>query len=181
VTVERLDLAPPAAGRARRPSPPAVVFQPVGAAGFDALEGLPEDPGNENSAAARDAIDGDPATAWQTQYYFGSPVFGTLKKGSGLILDMGHQVRIVTVTVTFGPARGADVSVEVGNHDALAAATLSTFRTVAKADDIGGTYTFTAASPAQGRYVLIWFTKLPPAGFGRFAAEIFNIVVRGPG
>ncbi len=182
VTVERLDLAPPADGRtARRPSPPAIVFQPVGAAGFDPLEGLPENPGNENSAAARDAIDRDPAAAWQTQYYLGSSVFGGLKKGSGLILDMGHQVRIGSVTVTFGPARGAGVSVEVGNHDALAAATLSTFRTVAKADDVGGTYTFTAARPAPGRYVLIWFTKLPPAGFGRFAAEIFNIVVRGPG
>jgi hypothetical protein len=27
--------------------------------------------------------------------------------------------------------------------------------------------------------VLIWFTKLPPAGSGQFAAEIFSIVVRG--
>jgi hypothetical protein len=27
--------------------------------------------------------------------------------------------------------------------------------------------------------VLIWFTKLPSAGSGRFAAKIFNVVVRG--
>ena len=47
VTVERPDLAPPAAGRS------AVVLQPVGAAGFDALDGLPGGPGNENSAAER--------------------------------------------------------------------------------------------------------------------------------
>jgi hypothetical protein len=27
--------------------------------------------------------------------------------------------------------------------------------------------------------VLIWFTKLPPEGPGRFAAEIFDIQIRG--
>jgi hypothetical protein len=27
--------------------------------------------------------------------------------------------------------------------------------------------------------VLIWFTKLPPAGRDKFQAQIFNIVVRG--
>jgi hypothetical protein len=31
----------------------------------------------------------------------------------------------------------------------------------------------------RGRYVLIWFTKLPPAGAGRFQVQIFNITVRG--
>ena len=130
---------------------------------------------------APNAIDGNPATYWQSQYYLGSPVFGGLKQGTGLILDMGRPVAIGSVTVTFGPARGADVSIEVGNHDALTPATLSTFRTVARAGDIGGTYTFTARHPARGRYLLVWFTKLPPAGSGRFAAKIFNIVVRGPG
>jgi putative peptide zinc metalloprotease protein len=162
------------------PSPLGVVLEPVGAAGFD-VEGLPADPGNENSALAPNAIDGNPVTYWASQYYLGSPVFGGLKQGTGLILDMGRPVAIGSVTVTFGPARGADVSIEVGNHDALTTATLSTFRTVARADDIGGTYTFTARHPARGRYLLVWFTKLPPAGSGRFAAKIFNIVVRGPG
>jgi putative peptide zinc metalloprotease protein len=180
VTVQRPGPGPSPAGRAsRRPRRPGAVLEPVRAAGFDALEGLRRDPGNENSAIAKYAIDGNPSTAWQTQYYLGSPVFGGLKKGSGLILDMGQQVTISSVTVTFGPRRGADVSIEAGNDDTLAAATLSTFRTVAKADGIGGRYTFRAARPAKGRYVLIWFTKLPPAGSGRFGAEIFNVIVRG--
>jgi len=29
------------------------------------------------------AIDGNPHTAWQTQFYKGNPVFGGLKKGPG--------------------------------------------------------------------------------------------------
>jgi putative peptide zinc metalloprotease protein len=165
--------------RTARSGHPAAVLDPVSAAGFDALESPQEDPSDENSANAKYAIDGNPATAWSTQYYMGNPVFGGLKTGTGLIIDMGKQIRISSVTVTFGSSPGADVSIEVGNDDTRAAATLSTFTTVATADGVGGTYTFQADRAAMGRYVLIWFTKLPPLGSGRFAAEIFNVVVRG--
>jgi putative peptidoglycan lipid II flippase len=132
----------------------------------------------ENDSLAGYAIDENPATAWQTYYYLGNPVFGGLKTGSGLILDMGRQARLSSVTVTFGPTPGADVSIEVGN-DTFAASAPSTFTTVAMAQDVGGTYTFECSGTARGRYVLIWLTKLPPADSGQFHAEIFNIVVRG--
>jgi len=177
-------LPPPAPHRPVRPAPAvpaAVVLTPVSAHGFDALTRPGSDPGDENDNLASYAIDGDPATAWQTQYYYGNPVFGGLKKGTGLILDMGRQVRLRSVTVTFGPTPGADVSIDVGNDNSLAASTLSTFTTVARAQDVGGRYTFKCTSRDRGRYVLIWFTKLPPAGSGKFGAEIFNIVVRGSG
>ena len=157
----------------------AVVLHPVSAAGFDPLESRRADPGDENSTIARFAIDKNPATAWSTQYYLGNPVFGGLKRGSGLILNMGRQVRISSVTVAFGSKRGADVAIEVGNDDARRPASLSTFTIVARADGLGGTHTFRAARQVKGRYLLIWFTKLPPLGKGRFAAEIFNVVVRG--
>jgi len=194
LTSERSDPAPSAPARPTampttmptgRPAtmptgrPPAVVLAPVRAAGFDVLESPEQDPGNEESATAPQAIDGNPATAWHTQYYLDNPVFGGLKKGSGLILDMGRPVGISSVTVTFGPVPGADVSIEVGNRDTLTAATLATFRTVARAGDVGGTHTFNAVRLVKGRYVLIWFTKLPPAGAGQFVAEIFSVVVRG--
>jgi putative peptide zinc metalloprotease protein len=169
---------PPMALRSR---PAAAVLMPVSAHGFDALTSPGSDPGDENDDLAGYAIDGNPSTAWQTQHYFGNPVFGDLKTGAGLILDMGRPIRLRSVTVTFGSAPGADVSIEVGNHNTRATATLSTFTTVARARDIGGTYTFTYTGPARGRYVLIWFTKLPPAGSGGFQARIFNIVVRGWG
>jgi len=110
--------------------------------------------------------------------------FGTLealgrKKGSGLILDMGRRVSVSSVMIKFGRQRGADVSIEVGNHDAPVAARLSTFRTVGRADGIGGTHTITVTCPVRGRYVLVRFTKLPSAGAGRFAAGTFTIVIRG--
>jgi len=166
---------------ARPAGPPAVVLTPVSAHGFDALARPGADPYDENDGQARYAIDGSMATAWRTQTYFGGPFFGGLKAGTGLILDMGRQVRLSSVTITFGPARGADVAIKIGDDDTLRSSALAAFTTVAAADDVGGTRTFTTASPATGRYVLIWFTKLPPAGSGRYAAQIFNIAIRGTG
>ncbi len=122
----------------------------------------------------------EPVAAWQTRHYPGSTLPGGLKKGSGLILDMGRPVSVSSIMITSGRQRGADVSIEVGNYDAPPAVTLSAFRAVGSADGIGGTYTIKVARPVRGRYVLIWFTKLPSAGAGRFAAGTFNIVVRGP-
>jgi putative peptide zinc metalloprotease protein len=170
--------ARPAPRRTARRRPRAVVLIPVSAHGFDPL-GIAADPDDENDAEARYAIDGSPATAWQSQYYLGDPVFGRLKAGSGLILDLGQEARLGSVTVTLGPAPGADVAIEAGGDDTLAPATLSSFTPVAAADGIGGRHTFRAARPARGRYVLIWFTRLPPVGPDRYQAEIFNIVVRG--
>jgi len=173
--------ASPRRASPRQASPPvrkAVTLTPVSAHGFDVLD-IPGDPRDENGDLARYAIDKDPATSWQSQYYLGNPVFGGLKEGSGLILDMGGPVRLKSVTITFGSAPDADVAIKVGNDDTLAAATLPTFTTVAAADGIGGVHTFRSAKSLRGRYVLIWFTKLPPVGPGKFQAQIFTVVVRG--
>ena len=155
---------------------------PVSAHGFDALNGPAQDPGNENDAQAHFAIDTSRSTFWNTQFYLGNPVFGGYKTGSGLILDMGKAVRLSSVDVTFGSIPGADVSIMLGNSNVRAKSTLSSFTTVASATDVGGSHTFTVTSKATGRYVLIWFTKLPPKSAGstsKFEAQIYNIIVRG--
>jgi hypothetical protein len=140
---------------------------------------------NEKSADAGLAIDKNLKTAWQTQYYLGNPVFGGLKKGAGLLLDMGRVVRLRSVKVMFGPTSGADVAIEIGNDVSAGQRTDAGFTTVASADDLpGGSHTFASSSAATGRYVLIWFTRLPPEAGGpasNYQAEIFNIIVRGSG
>jgi hypothetical protein len=35
------------------------------------------------------------------------------------------------------------------------------------------------AQPAHGRYLLIWFTVLPPDSFGTFQASVYNVRVEG--
>jgi hypothetical protein len=157
------------------------VLTPVGAQGYDAL-GLASDPGNEDNAGAKFAIDGSPSTAWHTQFYLDSPLLGGLKKGTGLLLDMGKQVSLSSVQVTFGPTAGATVAIEVGNSNAISPAGLASFTKVAKRRHLdGGTQMFQASSTAKGHYVLIWFTRLPPNNAGQFQGFVYNVVVRGSG
>jgi len=170
-------------GGSASPAPTVTTLKPVSAGGFDAL-GLASDPGNENNDQAPAAIDNNSQTAWHTQFYLTYAAFGNLKKGTGLILDMGKPVSLSTVQVTFGPTAGATVAIKVGNSNSVSPAGLSSFHTVAKRRDVGaGTQTFKTKNSPTGRYVLIWFTKLPPkpGSSNTFEAFIYNIAVRGTG
>ena len=123
------------------------------------------------------ALDGNAAKPWHTDWY-ATPQFGNLQPGTGLMLDMGKPVRLTDMKLALGPAAGADVSIKVGNSSTPSAP--SDFTTVAQAADIGGTHTFHVTSHASGRYVLIWFTKLPPGGpAGQFEAQVSDIVLHG--
>lgn len=172
---------PQARGHGKSPGPStaaSVALTPVSAHGFDPLS---NDPGNEDDAGAKYAIDGNPSTSWDTQYYVGNPVFGGLKTGTGLILDMGRQVRLSQVQVQFGSICCATVHIEIGNDNTRSAATLSTFTPVASSSKASGETTFPVTSSAKGRYVLIWFTSLPPmAGdSSKFMTQVYNVSVRG--
>ena len=66
----------------------------------------------------------------------------------------------------------------------VAPAGLASFTRVDKQKDVGpGTQTFQTKKSPKGRYVLIWFTKLPPkpSSSNTFEAFIYNIVIRGTG
>ena len=79
---------------------------------------------------------------------------------------------------------GANVAIMVGNNNAISPSGLASFTQVAKIKHLsGGTQTFQTSSTAKGRYVLIWFTKLPPqpGSTSVFQAFIYNVVVRGSG
>jgi len=170
-------------GNSASPAAAVTTLKPVSAGGFDAL-GLASDPGNEDNAQAPAAIDSNPQTAWHTQFYLNYADFGHLKKGTGLILDMGKPVSLRSVQITFGPTAGANVAIKVGNSNSVSPAGLQSFHNVAKQRNVGaGTQTFSTKSSPTGRYVLIWFTKLPPqpGSSSTFEAFIYNVVIRGTG
>jgi hypothetical protein len=156
----------------------ATVLKPVGANSFDALGG---DGGNEDGSAAQYVIENKPGQFWHTDYYLNHPVFGNLKKGTGLILDMGRVVRLSQVVVRFGASCCAHVEIEIGNDDNPVPSALTAFTEVSSSDHAAGTTTFDVTSDTTGRYVLIWITYLPPlAGYGdRFQAQVYNVVVHG--
>jgi hypothetical protein len=163
-------------------SPPSVaasgLLKPNSANSFDAYG---NDGGNEDDADAKYAIAGIPGKYWHTSYYLNYPALGNLKPGTGLILDMGRQVRLSQVVVQFGSTCCAHVQLEIGNDNTPAPATLSTFTPVQSTTSAANTTTFNVTSKTPGRYVLIWITYLPPlaGAAGEFEAQIYNVVVHG--
>jgi serine/threonine protein kinase len=155
------------------------LLKPVGATSFNPI-GRP--PGsNEDSGETGNAIDGSASTFWHTSYYVGNPVFGGLKKGTGLLLDMGRPVRLSQVVVQFGTSCCAHVQIEIGNNNDPVASALSTFTVLQSSDAGQGNTTFNVTKNTTGRYVLIWLTYVPPltGSSNQFQAQIYNVVVHG--
>ena len=145
-------------------------LKPVRAMSFD-----PYSTGQgENAQLAPLAIDANPATAWHTDWY-ASARFGSLKPGTGLLLDMGRRVTITGARLTLGSAPGADLQLRVGD----VAASLTDLPAVARATDAGGRVHLRLIKPAHGRYVLIWFTKLPPDTSGTFQVSVYKVRLDG--
>ena len=92
---------------------------------------------------------------------------------------MGKPVRLSSVTIKFGASPGANVQLKVGDSDARSQTNLESMTTVASAGGIGGTYTFHATSKTAGEFLVIWFTKMPPAASGKYMAQVFSIIVHG--
>ena len=144
-----------------------VVLKPVSATAVD------------NSGEAAAAIDGSTTTDWHSQFYIGNPVFGGLKKGTGLLLDMGTQVKLSQLEVQFGSTCCTSVQIGIGNSDSPASQ--SGFTTVASSAKAVAATKFNVSGSAKGRYVLLWFSSLPPlsGNSNEYEAQVYNVVVRG--
>jgi hypothetical protein len=182
----------PTAGSSTQPpnstsaSAAGTVLTPVSDSTFN-IYGKP--PGNtENQSTATLAVDGSTSTAWTTSYYFDHPNFGGLKSGTGLLLDMGKEVRLSQVEVLFGAQGATTAQVYLGNSAAMSPSALTGFTLVSPAASATGDHKFAVSSQATGRYVLIWLTSLPqetkpptglPPGHTYFVGQVYNVVVRG--
>ena len=149
----------------------AAVLQPVSGQSFNILGTGEEDPQD-----AQNPITGG-SPAWETQHYT-SAAFGGLKSGTGYLVDMGKAVKLSQVTVQFGPQCCATAAVYLGNSAAKSKSALSDFTLVAPAASVSGQHIYTISNSATGRYVLIWFTSLPPMD-GQFQGVISHVTVRG--
>ena len=118
------------------------------------------------------ALTGRAATPWHSSWYT-TPRFGNLQSGTGLILDMGRKVTVTSAGIALGYGPGANVELRIGN-----ARTLSRLRRVAGATGAGGVIQL-HPSRTRGRYVLVWFTKLPPDHAGTFQASVYRVMLHG--
>ena len=148
---------------------PAVALTPVSAAAFG--------PGGigtgDDSPQAPLAIDGNDSTAWQTDWY-ATAEFGGLGPGTGLLLDMGRRVTVTSAQILLGAAAGGRLQLRAGNTPALA-----DLQVVARSHLPGGALTLPITSPVRARYLLIWFTRLPPDSSGTYQDSIFNVRLSG--
>jgi hypothetical protein len=121
-------------------------------------------------------VDPHSMTSWVTHWYE-TAHFGDLQDGTGLLLDMGRTVTIGQIKLALGGSPGfwgADVQIRVGDSPNLAG-----LAPVATANDVGGWVTADLKGPVTGRYVQIWFTKLPLDQQGTFQEHVYGITVHG--
>jgi hypothetical protein len=127
----------------------------------------------DDQQLAHMAIDGNRGTSWNTDWYT-SARFGNLYPGTGLLLDMGKPVTITGAQISLGNAPGASFQLRVGSVPTLAG-----LKPAAGAAGASGVVRLRLNTPAQGRYVLIWFTRLPLNANGNFEASVYNVRLEG--
>jgi hypothetical protein len=130
--------------------------------------------GLENDELAGTVNDDDPETAWLTDEY-GTPTLDG-KPGVGLIVDLGESRDVEEVTLNL-VGRGS--SVEVLVSDAVRRDP-SLWSPLASASGAGSRITMRSPRPVTGRYVLVWFTRVPPSEItGLYQGGVRGVVVRG--
>jgi cytoskeletal protein RodZ len=127
----------------------------------------------DNPQIAAQALAGSRAAPWYSQWY-ATPFFSSLKTGTGLLVDMGHTVTVSSVRVWLVARSGASLQLRAG-----AKAAPRWLPEVTSAANTGGAVQFSLSAPVHVRYLLIWFTKLPPDNAGHYQAGVYKILVRG--
>ncbi|MGE5134850.1 MAG: helix-turn-helix domain-containing protein [Gemmatimonadota bacterium] len=148
-------------------TPPNVVSKPLSPASAVAFGSGGAGQG-DNTDLAHLAVDHSPGSAWHTDWYT-SASFGNLYSGTGLLVDLGRAATITGARVTLGSAPGATFELKAGSAP-------GTLRTVARADGVSGLVNLRLRSPVHGRYLLIWFTRLPDDA-GTFQASVHDVKV----
>lgn len=130
--------------------------------------------GLENDELTVTVNDVDPDTAWLTSEYSTADLDG--KGGVGLILDLGEEREVQQVTANLiGRGTGLDVRVSdaIQRDPALWTPLGTAFAPRDRVD-------VRSPRPVLGRYVLLWFTQLPPVeGTSEFQGGVRSVGVTG--
>ena len=181
---QRLTGAPggePTAGSPESSVPPSVTpGQPIAISGAREFDPEGEDK-SENPDEIAFAYDKDPKTRWRTVRYLRNPKLGGIKRGVGLVLDLGTAQAVREVALTLS-GTGTDLEMRVPKRDPAGTTAPpmnsdADWRSVAKQSQAGGTVTLRSGEPVTTRYVLVYLTSLPKEGTG-YRGGIFEAEVR---
>jgi serine/threonine-protein kinase len=106
----------------------------------------------EHDDEAALAADGDPSTRWTTQRYDGNDLG---KPGVGVVLALPSSQQLSRVRVSTDTP-GFEARIQVG------ATQTGPFRDASITRPVNGVTTFPVRDGVEGRYVVVWITKLPP-------------------
>ncbi|HZA04297.1 MAG TPA: hypothetical protein VE617_07020, partial [Propionibacteriaceae bacterium] len=180
---QRLGAAPgrdPSAGSPASSAPPPEAAGPIAITGVREFDPQGDDK-SENPDEVRFVSDKDPTTRWRTVRYLGNPRLGGIKRGVGLVLDLGTAQPVREVELILSGA-GTDVELRVPAKDPAETTTPpmnsdAAWRSVAEQSKAGGTATLRPKEPVTTRYVLVYLTSLPKEG-GGYRGGIFEVEVR---
>jgi putative peptidoglycan lipid II flippase len=153
---------------------------PLQISGVRTFDPQGDPPNDENNDEAKLAVDGNPETRWRTVKYLGNPKLGGLKRGVGLIVDLGKPVPVTEVDLRLS-GNGTNVEIRVPKT-APAKVTKppiksdSQWRTVGKQAKAGSSATIGLKDPVTTRFVLVYLTSLPKES-GGYRGGIYEVGV----
>ncbi|WP_235856760.1 murein biosynthesis integral membrane protein MurJ [Occultella glacieicola] len=144
--------------------PPPTVATFVSAQSLDPASGV-----GDNEDTAGRAIDGDPATTWNSLRY-NNPNYG-IKDGLGFVVTLEEPALITTVTLD---VHGSGGIVQIRNTDPTA----PNGGEVLAEGPMGPNTTYTLSTPTELGSIVLWFPELPVADSdGRNRIELAEITV----
>ncbi|HEX5535190.1 MAG TPA: hypothetical protein VFX33_15730 [Actinomycetales bacterium] len=136
-------------------------------AGISTLD--PQGDDGENDSDVPDAIDGDAGTWWPSSTYK-TQDFGGLKDGVGVVVELAEKSTVNSVTLGFHGSGGA-FELRSAPDVGLGGSTV-----IGSGSVTGESVEVKLAKPAETKYVVIWFTKLPEVG-GEWRIELTEVSV----
>ncbi|HEY5821218.1 MAG TPA: lipid II flippase MurJ, partial [Propionibacteriaceae bacterium] len=137
-------------------------------------------PRSENPGEVKFAWDGNDKTRWRTVQYIGNPKLGNLKRGVGLVVDLGTPQPVTSVKLTLsGNGTAVDLRVPKGDASQVTTPPMTTDKSwvsVAAESKAGSSVTLTPAQSVTTRYVLVYLTSLPKEGSG-YRGGIYEVEV----
>ena len=103
---------------------------------------------SEHDDRAREAIDGDPATFWNTEHYDGA----LPKTGVGLVVGMSTAKKLSKLVVR-SDTPGFTAKIESGSS------ATGPFKSISNSQQVGGNTTFSLKGDSA-RYYIVWITNL---------------------
>jgi len=108
--------------------------------------------------------DGDTSTYWKTSTFIDGPSIAPYKPGVGIMYDLGSSQDLASATI--GLRFGADhTTVDLYAADSLTPASLNSMSKVGHVTTSGNTAAVKLTTSVKTRYVLVWLTAVPYAGY----------------